>query len=108
MAANTHALAQVRRAREHSRLPVQTGLTQALAQVLVEIEQARLIAQALAIRRVTNDQAFLVLIRARFERRNFTLVNLDPVTQTGALDVVARRLDQARIGFITPNPQWRF
>ncbi|MNQ84355.1 hypothetical protein D3C85_994810 [compost metagenome] len=106
MAADTHALAQVRRAGEHRRFPVQAGLTQALAEVLVEVEQARLITQTLAVRRVADHQAFLVLVRARLERRDFALVDLDPLAQAGTLDVVAARLNQPWIGFVAADPQW--
>jgi len=105
VATDTHALAQVRSTGKYRRLPVQTGLTQAFAEVLVEVEQARLITQTLAVGRVTDHQAFLVLVRARLEGRDFALVNLDPVAQARTLDIVARWLDQARIGFITTNPQ---
>jgi hypothetical protein len=105
VAADAHALAQVRRAGEHRRFPVQAGLTQTLAEVLVEVEQARFITQTLAVRRVADHQAFLVLVRTRLEGRDFALIDLDPFAQAGALDVVAARLNQARVGFVTTNPQ---
>ena len=107
VAANAHALAQVRGAGEHRRFPVHAGLTQTLAEILVEVQQAGLIAQALTIGRVTDHQTGLVLVRTRLEGSQFALVDLDPVRQPGALDVVAPRLDQARIGLITTNPQRR-
>ena len=105
VAADAHALAQVRRAGEHRRFPVQAGLTQTFAEVLVEVEQARLVAQTLAVWRVADHQAFLVLVRTRLEGRDFALVDLDPLAQAGTFDVVAARLNQARVGFVTANPQ---
>ncbi|MNZ16764.1 hypothetical protein D3C78_337440 [compost metagenome] len=105
MATDTHALAQVRRASEHRRFPVQAGLAQTLAKILVEVQQAGFIAQALAVWRVADHQAFLVLVRARLEAADFALVDLHPVAQACALNVVAPRLDQARVGFITTDPQ---
>jgi hypothetical protein len=107
VAADAHALAQVRRAGEHRRFPVQAGLAQALAKVLVEVQQAGFVTQTLAVGRVADHQAFLVLVRARLEGRDFALVDLDPLAQAGTLDVVAARLDQARVGFVAANPQRR-
>jgi hypothetical protein len=107
VAADAHALAQLRRAGEHRRFPAQAGLAQALAKVLVEVQQAGFVAQTLAVGRVADHQAFLVLVRARLEGRDFALVDLDPLAQAGALDVVAARLDQARVGFVAANPQRR-
>ncbi|MNI15554.1 hypothetical protein D3C73_688540 [compost metagenome] len=107
MAADAHALAQVRGAGEHRGFPVEASLTQAFAKVLVEVEQARLVAQTLAVWWVADHQAFLVLVRTRLEGRDFTLVDLDPLTEAGTLDVVAARLNQARVGFVTANPQRR-
>src|SRR5690606_39946390 len=46
VAANAHALAQLGGAGEDRRVPVQTRLAQALAEILIEIQQARLVAQA--------------------------------------------------------------
>ncbi|MCY1354067.1 hypothetical protein D9M69_404260 [compost metagenome] len=107
VAADAHALAQLRGAGEDRRLPAQAGLAQALAEVLVEVEQAGFVAQALAIGRVADHQALLVLVRTRFEGGQLALVDLHPVAQAGALDVVAAGLDQPRVGFVTANPQRR-
>jgi len=107
VAADAHALAQLRRAGEHRRFPAHAGLAQALAKVLVEVQQAGFVTQALAVRGVADDQAFLVLVRAWLEGADFALVDLHPVAQAGTLDVVAPRLDQPRVGFVTANPQWR-
>jgi hypothetical protein len=107
VAADAHALAQLRRAGEHRRFPAHAGLAQALAQVLVEVQQAGFVAQTLAVGRVADHQAFLVLVRARLEGRHFALVDLDPLAQAGALDVVAARLDQPRVGLVAANPQRR-
>ncbi len=105
MAADTHAFAEVRCGSEHRSLPAQAGLAQALAQVLVEIKKAGLVTQAFAVRRVADDQPFLVLVWARLETPDVTLVDTNPARQSGALDVVATRLDQTRIGFVATNPQ---
>jgi len=105
VAADAHALAQIRGAGEYRRFPVQAGLTQALAKVLIEVQQAGFVTQTLAVRRVADHQTFLVLVRTRLERRDFALIDLDPFAQAGAFDVVAARLDQSWIGFITSDPQ---
>src|SRR5471032_2529720 len=105
VAADAHALAQVGRAGEYRRFPVQAGLTQTLAQVLVEVKQACLVTQALAVRRVADDQAFLVLVRTWLEGANFALVDLDPLAQACTFNVVAARLNQAWVSFVTANPQ---
>lgn len=105
VAADAHALAQIRRAGEHRRFPVQAGLTQALAEVLVEIQQAGFVAETLAVRWVADDQTFLVLIRTRLEGRDFALVDLDPLAQASTLNVVAAWLNQTWVSFITTNPQ---
>ncbi|VFT10908.1 Uncharacterised protein [Pseudomonas aeruginosa] len=107
MAADTHALAQFRRPGEHPGAPADAALAQALAEVLVEIQQAGFVAEALAIGRVADHQAGLALVRARLESRQFALVDLHPVGHSGTLDIVARRLDQARIGLVAANPQRR-
>ena len=107
MAADTHALAQVRRAGEHCGFPAHTGLAQAFAEVLIEIQQAGFVTQALTVGWVADHQTFLILIRARLERAHFALVHLDPVAQAGAFDVVACGLDQARVGFVATYPQRR-
>jgi hypothetical protein len=48
-------------------LPAHAGLAQALAEVLVEVQQAGFVTQTLAVGRVADHQAFLVLVRARLE-----------------------------------------
>lgn len=107
MAADTHALAQFRRPGEHPGAPADAALAQALAEVLVEIQQAGFVAEALAIGRVADHQAGLALVRARLESRQFALVDLHPVGHSGTLDIVARRLDQARVSLVAANPQRR-
>jgi hypothetical protein len=69
VAADAHALAQLRRAGEHRRFPAHAGLAQALAEVLVEVQQAGFVTQTLAVGWVADHQAFLVLVRARLEGR---------------------------------------
>jgi hypothetical protein len=49
VAADAHALAQLRRAGEHRRFPAHAGLAQALAEVLVEVQQAGFVTQTLAV-----------------------------------------------------------
>src|SRR5690606_13762232 len=105
VAANAHAPPQFRRRGEDAGFPAQAGLPQTLTQVLVEINQARLVTQALAVGWVADHQALLILIRTRFESRHVTLIDPDPTGQPRALDVVAGWLDQARIGLIAANPQ---
>ena len=105
--AQAHALAQFRRAGEYRRLPAQAGLAQTLAKVLVEVQQAGFVAQAFAVWRVADHQALLILVRARLETAQLALIDLHPVGQAGTLDVIAPRLDQARVGFVTTNPQRR-
>ncbi|MNN26719.1 hypothetical protein D3C81_1402340 [compost metagenome] len=107
VAADAHALAQLRGAGEDAGAPAQTALAQTLAKVLVEIEQARLVAEAFAIGRVADHQAALALVRARLESRQLALIHLHPLAQARALDIVARRLDQPGIGLVTANPQRR-
>ncbi|MCY1505235.1 hypothetical protein D9M68_394350 [compost metagenome] len=107
VAADSHALAQFRRTGEYRRFPAHASLAQALTEVLVEVQQARFVAQALAIGRVADDQPLLVLVRARLEGCQLALVDLHPVAESGALDVVAARLDQARVRLIATNPQRR-
>lgn len=105
MAADAHALAQVRSTGEHRRFPAQARLAQTLAEVLIEVQQAGFITQTLAIRRVADHQAFLVLVRARLESTDFALLDLDPVAEACAFDVVTGGLDQARICLVATNPQ---
>ncbi|MNJ21204.1 hypothetical protein D3C77_155510 [compost metagenome] len=82
-------------------------MTQTLAEVLVEVQQAGFITQTLAIGRVTDHQALLVLVWTRLETAYLALVDFHPVAKTGTLDVVAARLDQPRVGFVATNPQRR-
>ena len=42
----------------------------------------------------------------RRKGRQFALIDLDPVTQTSALDIVAHRLQQPWVSFIAANPGW--
>src|SRR3546814_452909 len=102
--ADAHALAEIRRGGEYRGFPAQAGLAQAFAEVLVEIEKARLVAEALTIGRIADHQALLILVRARLEVADITLIDLDPAGQPSAFDVVASRLDQPRIGLIAANP----
>src|SRR5690606_36117503 len=101
MAADAHALAEIRCSGEYPGLPAQTGLTQPPAEILIVIQQARFIPQTLAIRRITYDQPLLVLVGTRLESRYVTLVDANPAGQSGTFDVIASRLNQARIGFVT-------
>src|SRR5690606_34779745 len=90
-----------------SRLPAQTGLAQALAKMLVEVQQAGFITQPLAIGRVAYQQTMLSLIRPRFEGSQLALVDFHPVSQSGPLDIVACRGNQTRVSLIATNPQRR-
>src|SRR3546814_14836603 len=93
--ADAHALAEIRRGGEYRGFPAQAGLAQAFAEVLVEIEKARLVAEALTIGRFAAHQALLILVRARLDVADITLVDLDPAGQPSAFAVVnseARRV----------------
>lgn len=58
VAADAHALAQLRRAGEHRCFPAHAGLAQALAKVLVEVQQAGFVTQALAVRGLLMTRPF--------------------------------------------------
>src|SRR5690606_41441713 len=95
----------LRRPGEDRRLPAQAGLAQALAQVLIEVQQAGLIAQTLAVGRVADHQAGLAPVGARLEGGQLALIDAHPLAESGALDAVARRLEQPRVSLVAGDPQ---
>src|SRR5690606_28348144 len=107
VAADTHAPAQLGVAGEDRRLPPGAFPTQYLAQLLVQVDQTRGLAQALTVRRIADNQTGLPPVRMGCEGSQLALVDLDPFAQPGALDVVAQRLQQTRIGLVAANPRGR-
>ena len=107
MAADAHAPTQLGITGEDRRLPAGALRTQYIAELLVEIDQAGGIPQTFTVGRIADDQASLAAVRIGRKGSQLALVDLDPFSQAGPLDIVAQRLQQARIGFIATNPQRR-